>query len=211
MSNAQKTPLSRTLNQFATRKALDEIEKRGLALPGHVISVTGPIVKVNFDVSGATLSQVTMPLFGPEYIRYPVQVGDKGAAFPVDAFMGGVSGLGTGSADMTLQGNLSTLVWFPVGNKNWSAVDPNAVTIYGPNGVVLKDSAGHTTATLTPAGLAIAAQSSFSVTVGSHSIVIDSAGVHIDGKLFLTHEHLPGTYVAPSSGGPVTGDSGAVV
>lgn len=155
MSYAQKTPLARTLNSFATRKALDEIAKRGQALPGVVEAVAGSIITVNFQVSGATIPLVTMPLFGPEYARYPIQKGDKGAAFPVDAYLGGISGLGGGTADDTLRGNLTTLVWFPVANKNWSAVDPNAVTIYGPNGVTLRDSASQTASTLTPGGVAI--------------------------------------------------------
>jgi len=64
--NHQKTPLSRTLPLLAQRQALDEIYKRGLALPGKVTAVDGPIVTVSFLVSGVTLPQVTMPLFGPE-------------------------------------------------------------------------------------------------------------------------------------------------
>lgn len=42
---------------------------------------------------------------------------------------------------------------------------------------------------------------------------ISSAGevTDADGKVLGTHTHLPGTYVAPSGGGAVTGDSGAPV
>jgi hypothetical protein len=156
MSNAQKTPLSRTLSTFTRQKALDEIAKRGQALPGRVVSVSGPIVTISFEVSGITLPQVTMPLFGPEYIRYPVQVGDQGVAFPASVYLGGVSGLGGGTADSRLRANLATLVWFPIANKNWSAVDPNAVTIYGPNGVVLRDSNSQSVETLTPSSVAFA-------------------------------------------------------
>lgn len=200
MSNAQKTPLARTLSSFSQQKALDEIAKRGQALPGIVKAVSGSIVTINFQVAGLTLPQVTMPLFGPEYIRYPVQVGDKGVAFPASVYIGGVSGLGGGIADDTLRGNLSTLVWFPIANKSWTSVDPNALTLYGPNGVVLRDTGSGTTLTLTPTGLNISAQTSITLAVGSHSIVINSSGVTIDGKPFLTHEHTGVT-----SGGSNTG------
>lgn len=204
MSFEQKIPFVRSLPQFAQRKVLEEIAKRGQSLPGHVVAVAGPIVTVNLDVAGLTLPQVTMPLFGPEYIRYPVQVGDKGVCFPCSVYIGGVSGLGAEvAAPSTLQGNLSTLVWFPIGNKNWSAVDdPDKVVIYGPNGVELRDTAG-------AAILKVDATNGLTLSFGGHQIVINSSGVIIDGKTFLLHEHLPGTYIAGSN--PVTGDSGAVL
>lgn len=209
MSNAQKTPLVKTLGGAATRSALNEIKKRGRSLPGTVVSVDGQIVTINFEVSGATIPQVTMPIYGAEYLRLPVQPKDLGAAFPVDVYMGGISGLGSGTATQTLQGNLSTLVWFPVGNKNWTPVDPNALTAYGPNGVVLRDTASHTVLTLTPSGIVVTSSSgSISMSAGGHTLVIDSTGVVIDGKTFLTHEHLPGTFTA--DGFPVVGDSGVV-
>ena len=126
MSNAQKTPLSRTLNKFSAQKALDEIEKRGQGLPGIVKSIDGSIVTINFQVSDLTLQPVEMPVFGPEYIRYPIQAGDKGVALPASIYIGGVTGLGGGIADTTLRGNLSTLIWFPVGNTDFFDVDPNA-------------------------------------------------------------------------------------
>jgi hypothetical protein len=127
MSRAQKTPLSRSLSTFAQKKALDEIAKRGMALPGHVVVVSGQIVTVNFDVDGVTLPQVTMPVQGSKYIRLPIQKDDLGYALPGDVYMGGVSGLGGGTADLTPRGNLATLVWFPVGNKDWTVVPAGVV------------------------------------------------------------------------------------
>jgi hypothetical protein len=205
MSSAQKTPYSRTAPLLAQRKALDEIAKRGQALPGHVVAATGAIVTVNFDVTDVTLSQVQMPVFGPEYVRYPIQVGDLGVAFPASVYLGGVSGLGGGTADTTLRGNLSTLVWFPIGNKNWTAPpggDANTLTLYGKTALELLDSiTGNASVKLT--------SSSIALTCGGHTIVIDSTGVHIDGRIFLAHEHTPGAYVVGSS--PVTNNSGGVV
>lgn len=210
MSNAQKTPLSRTLPLFTQRAAMAAIEERGSALPGTVKKVNGAIVTINFDVSGVTLPEVTMAVFGSIYIRLPIQEGDLGVAFPASVYIGGVTGLGGGVADDTVQGNLATLQWFPASNANWPTVaDSNSLLLQGPNGVVLRDMEGHTTATLTPAGLVLAAQTSISLMVGSKGISINSTGTTIDGKLFLPHEHVPGTFTSPS--GPVTGDSGGVI
>jgi hypothetical protein len=190
MNNAQKKPLSRTLSAFTQAKALDEIMKRGQALPGHVIAIAGAIVTVAFDVADIRLPQAIMPLFGPEYIRYPIKVGDLGVAFPASVYMGGVSGLGGGIADTTLRGNLSTLVWFPCGNANWPTVDPLTTTLYAPHGVVLQDTPTVTaSAVVGQSNVTINANTTITLAVGAHSIVINSSGVTIDGKPFLTHHH----------------------
>jgi hypothetical protein len=49
--------------------------------------------------------------------------------------------------------------------------------------------------------------------VNANGATISNSGEVTDaaGKVLGTHEHLPGTYVAPSGGGPITGDSGAPV
>lgn len=138
--NAQKTPLAVSLDRLGNVKAADAIGQLGKALPCSVVSVSGSIVTVKFEVqSGYTLPNITCPVFGPQYIRYPLQVGDKGVVFPADAYLGGVSGLGGGVASLTTPGNLSALVFFPIGNATWSAPDdPNAVVIYGPTGVIIR-------------------------------------------------------------------------
>lgn len=223
MSSVQKTPLTRTLNRFATKRAVEVIQRLGRSLPGTVLSVSGSIVTVNLEVKGETLDQVTMPVFGPEYIRYPIQAGGKGVCFPVDTFIGNVTGLGSGTPDDTLQGNLSTLVWFPVANKNWTlppGADANTLAMYGALATLLLDSlAGHGSVKLTSTSIVLTFgsgsitmnSSGITLTFGSKSVVISSSGVSIEGREFLTHDHSPGTYVAPSGGGPVTGNSGNVV
>lgn len=224
MTNAQKTPLSRTLSLFAKSKAEDEIWKRGQALPGHVTQVDGQIVTVSFDVSGATLNPVTMPIFGAEYVRLPVQVGDKGVAFPCSVYIGGVSGLGGDgtTADLTtLQGNLSTLVWFPIGNKSWTeppGADANTLALYGHLVLLLLDSfSGNSSVKLNSSGITLTFgsatitmnSSGITLQVGSKSVVISSSGVSIEGREFLAHDHTSGTYTAGATA--VTGTSGNVV
>jgi len=192
-SNVQKIPLARSLNLFAERKIADFIQLTGKALPCKVTAVSGSIVTVSFQVGGPwTLPTVTVPMFGPEYIRYPTQVGDTGVVFPADASLGGITGLG-GAAPVlpTLAGNLSALVFFPVASKNWSASeDPNSVVIYGPNGVILRTLNKSASLTLTATGVAI--KGNLTVT---GSIMAGQGGADQVG--LQTHTH-------PSNGAPPT-------
>lgn len=140
MDNAQKTPFARSINRFTEKKVLDAIQTLGKSLPCHVVAVSGSIVTVRFDVNSTfTLPDVTCPEFGPEYVRFPTQVGDMGVVMSADYYIGGVSGLGGGVADLTIRANLSTLIWFPIANKSWSQTDnPNAMVIYGPDGTIIR-------------------------------------------------------------------------
>lgn len=154
--NAQKTPLGISLNRFAQGKANDAIQNLGKSLPATVVSVRGAIVQVKFEVqSNFTLPNVTIPLIGSEYARPPIQPGCKGVVLAADAYLGGMSGLGGGTADLTPPANLTALVFAPIGNSGWTMVDGNAFVIYGPNGVVLRDTGSGTVLTLTGGGIQI--------------------------------------------------------
>ncbi|MHB8817012.1 MAG: hypothetical protein ACYDAE_27625, partial [Steroidobacteraceae bacterium] len=173
MSDAQKTPLSRTLPSFATAQALNEIQKRGAALPGHVVAVNGALVTVNFDIDvSPPIHNVTMPVAMGQYVRLPIQAGDKGVAISCDAYLGGISGLGGGTADLTQRGNLSTLLWVPVSNANWSSVGES---------LVLTDATGATVLSIGPTG--------FSASFSGHTFTINSSGIYLDGTLWATHDH----------------------
>jgi hypothetical protein len=214
--NAQKTPLARTLNKFSTQKALDQIEQRGQGLPGIVKSIAGSIVTIDFQVSDLTLQPVEMTVFGSEYIRLPIQAGDKGVALPASVYIGGVTGLGGGVSDTTLRGNTSTLIWFPVGNSAWTlppGADANTLAMYGKTALLLLNSLGGASSVkLTATGItftfgsaSIAMNSSgITLSFGGSSIVISSTGVSIMGVDFITHFH---TLVQTGGGdsGPVGG------
>lgn len=138
---SQKLPLARSLNRIAEQQAQNAISILGKALPAQVTAVAGSIVTIKFLVQSAsmTLPNVTVPVAGSEYVRLPVQVGDLGVVFPADVFLGGVTGLGSGVASLSLPANLSALVFFPVGNKNFSATDdPKKIVLYGPNGGIIR-------------------------------------------------------------------------
>lgn len=167
-SNAQKIPLARSFNQIAQKQALSAIQVLGKVLPCSVVAVSGSIVTVKFEINTTfTLPPVTIPMFGPEYIRYPTQVGDKGVVLPSDVYLGGVSGLGGGTASMSLQANLSSLVFMPIANKGWSTTDdPNSVVIYGPDGVIIRTVAKDSI-----------------ITVGTGTITIKAGSIVFDGPV----------------------------
>lgn len=222
--NEQKTPLTRNLPLVAQSKIIEEIAKRGLPLPCHVVSIEWPLVTVNFDVKNALLPPVQVAPVVFQYANMPIQVGEKGWVFPCPLFMGGITGTGPSDkiADFNeLQHNLSALMWFPAANKNWvQPGDIDATTLWGPDGVVLQDVAGDSpdySLTVDSTGIALVGgdysikltTSSIKLDNGTHSVEINSTGILMDGHLYANHEHLPGTYVAGST--PVTNDSGGVV
>ena len=186
MSNGQKRPLSRTLNEFVNSSISTANNKLGQILPCRVTAVNGAIVTVNFEIEAGnqTFAPVTCPIAESTYVRLPVQVGDFGICISADVRLGGISGLGLGKAPLGLPSNLGGLVFVPIGNKNWSAVDPNAVNINAPNGAVIRDTNNHATITLTPTQITIVRGSS-NITINDSGITIDNpnTGVTINGNL----------------------------
>jgi hypothetical protein len=195
---AQKRPLARTLNAFAQRKVLDAIATLGRALPCTVVAVSGSIVTVSFEIaSDYTLPTVTMPVATWQWARPPIQIGDQGMTVPADVDLGGISGLGAGIAGLSLPANLSALVFMPVASANWSASEnPNAWVIYGPDGVILRDSGNACSLTLTPSGVAI--KGDLTVT---GNVTAAFGGAFVD---LLHHIHTGVTAGTDDSGVPVT-------
>ena len=177
MSSEQKTPFAVSLSNLFNTKLDQYQEGFGWQLPCVVKAVNGALVTVAFQVdTGGTFTfpEVTCPIAESTYVRLPVQVGDFGMCISANARLGGVTGLGQGLAPLGLPFNLGALVYVPIGNANWSSVDPNAVNINAPNGVVLRDTNNQCTITLTPSGVTVA--------IGSTSFIVNSTGVTVNGK-----------------------------
>lgn len=140
----QKVPLGPSIGRAARARALDHIHNTGKNLPATVKKVKGAIMQVEVNVDGGfTLPKLTVPLFGPEYTRYPMQEGDKGVVISTDAAIGHMTGLGPKKAPgLSRPGNLSPLIFLPIGNADWSKVDPDKMTNYGKGGAVLRDKDG---------------------------------------------------------------------
>jgi hypothetical protein len=179
--NALKTPLGETLQRIALEVANTVIQRLGKALPCSVVAVDGQIVTVKFEISSEfTIPQVTVPIMGAEYIRFPTQVGDKGVCFPADAYLGGISGLGGGVAGLTQPMNLEALVFFPIGRTSFVPVNPNAVVIYGPDGVVIRDTNSRAQITLIPTMITMSLGSSI-IQMTTTTITLDAPNVIING------------------------------
>jgi len=139
MSQAQKTPLAVSLNNFTQKKIEDYQQTLGQILPCHVTAVEGAIVTVAFDVlaGNLTIPQVTCAIAESEYVRLPIQIGDKGVCLAADTRLGGITGLGQGLAPLSTPSNLGGLIFVPLGNKNWFSVNGQYLFMYGPEGVEL--------------------------------------------------------------------------
>ncbi|MDP9651706.1 hypothetical protein [Paraburkholderia caledonica] len=205
------------LNRSAVNKAQQAIGALGRALPCRVTAISGGIVTVEFELDSApwTLPPITIPKAESPWIRMPTQVGDKGVTMPADAYLGGVSGLGGGTADMRRRGNLSALVFVPVSNFNSAPDDVNAAQVCGPNGAIMRTTQGTTSSVVTDAN-------GTTVTYGATSLRVDASGVTItaggktfsfgaagatmgNGVVFEDHAHpyLPGNNAQTDTGGPV--------
>ncbi len=179
----------------------------GMALPVSVITVSGAIVTCKFEVVSDefTLPQITVPIGLSKYVRLPIQIGDTGVVFPCDANLGGISGLGLGTADMTAPSNLTGLVFFPTGNSMWSIVDTSAVVISAPNGVELMDDGGASDLKLTPGGITISSPK-FTLKISGDgvlefdgSLTLKCPSITLDGNVIIN-----GSLSQGGSGGDVS-------
>jgi len=154
----QKISFAQSINLFADRKINDALQGYSQSFPCYVTSVNGSIVTVKFDVNvpdGITLPEVTCPVAGSEYIRYPIQPGCKGYCIPADVSLRKASGLGTGTPDLSDPGNLTALVFFPFGNTAFFAVNGEYLFMYGETGVEITTKNQDCKLTLTSTGIII--------------------------------------------------------
>ncbi|MBR8434829.1 hypothetical protein KDW37_29120 [Burkholderia cenocepacia] len=213
--NYAKLPLQRSLNRVAIARAAQAIEDTGNALPCRVTKVSGSIVTVEFEMQGTwTLPPVTIPKAESSWIRNPTQVGDKGITVPADAYLGGISGLGGGTADFRRRGNLSALVFLPVSNAGSGPDDPNAAQVCGPNGMIARTTQGTPSScvvnqsgvTMEYGGASLSLTASGIVmSFGGHTITLDASGLSIDGNSYENHTHgyFPGTGAKTQTDPPI--------
>lgn len=177
MSQAQKTPLAVGLNNFTQKKIEDYQQTLGQILPCHVTAVDGAIVTVAFDIlaGNLTIPQVTCAIAGSEYIRLPVQVGDKGVCMSADTRLGGITGLGQGLAPLSTAGNLGGLFFVPLGNKNWFSVNGQYLVMYGLDGVEITTSNQDCRLVLNSSGITIS--------LNNGNLVINKENTTMNGNL----------------------------
>lgn len=201
-TNAQKTHLVTALNKVALQRAAGLIQLLGKSLPCSVVAVTptNAVVTVKFEINSPfTLPVVTVPVIGFEYIRYPVKIGDKGRVSASDAYLGGVTGLGGGTADLSQNANLTDLVFEPLGSTLWATTDdPNAVVIYAPNGAILRTTDASVKVTVNESGVDVVGATTF------HQLVTAVVDAVIDNISFKSHYHEQsgGGNTGPPQGSP---------
>lgn len=176
-SNYTKNWLQSKSNQQSIVRAQQAIKATGRALACRVVSVSGAIVTVAFEVNAApfTLPNVTIPKAESQWIRMPTQAGDFGWTVPADCYLGGVSGLGGGTATLANPGNFGALVFVPISNKNSPPIDQNAAQIEGPNGAIVQTKDG--------TSKIVVNESSITMTFGSHSVTINASGIAFNGPV----------------------------
>ncbi|WP_244912211.1 phage baseplate protein [Burkholderia aenigmatica] len=199
-----RRPFQSSLRQVSNNAASANEWSQSKAWPVIVESVQGSIVTVRLDVTSSwTFPPIQMPLFGPEYIRYPIKKGDAGMAVPADVSLGKVSGLGANTPPTIDQPpNLSAHVFLPCGYTRWKPpIDPNAVEIYAPAGAIIHDTASNSTITVSPSGITL--------TTGGVTATLQNGKVAITASSEITLNApqiaLNGTLTATdSSGGTAT-------
>lgn len=202
--NHLKTPLAQSLNSVSQQRADDAIQLLGKNLPCRIVSIQGQMVTVAFELGNVpfTLPQVTMPIHTSAYDWLPLQVGDKGNTVAGDVYLGGISGLGGGTANLSQRGNLSTLWFVPIANKSWTTPNPNQRVMQGPEGAVIQDTGGKTVVNVGTAGITIGLTTgAIHITGGNITIVGD---VIADGISLKTHVHSGVMAGGDDTGPPVS-------
>ena len=210
--------LQQDLQNIALRAVHIVMDMLGKSLPCHVVQTAGQIVTVAFDLpQGAPwiLPEITLPVACSEWDYLPLQEGDTGFTVPADVYLGGISGLGGGQATWKRPGNLDALVFVPVGKQSFTATNPNARIIQGPDGWIAQTTQGSTPCsivgnqqgiTLTYGSTQIVMNSdSIQMTAGGQTVTLNGSGFDIGGILFESHEHSGVTTGSGNTGGPVAG------
>ena len=140
MSNSQKLLFQKSLAEIASGGANDAISLLARTLPASVIVAKGSIVEVKFELlTEYNLPPIKVPVAGSEYVREPIQPGDKGILIPCGASISAVSGQGENTADLSVPANLSAFVFMPIGNAKWKSVDAGSLVLSGLTDVLLRN------------------------------------------------------------------------
>lgn len=194
--NAQKTPFANTMQRWQNAQAEIGASLQGRFWPCSVAKVADNIVTVNIEVQSTvfTFPPVECPVAESEWVRLPIQVGDKGYLVPGDVYLGGMSGLGGGTADLALRGNLTCSVFVPLSNSEWQMDDAGAVLINGPNGVILRDKGRAVVVTISPNGIVINTSGNpIDLNTGGGNVTVTGSGDIIAGSVSLLHHtHIDG-------------------
>ena len=176
-------------------------------MPARVTAVVGSIVTVSVDITSNTYTMppVTCPVANSQWIRDPIQIGDQGVLEPADASLGGISGLGTGTAGLNIVANLAAVVWKPVANATWEMDDPGKALINGPTGVILRDLNKLCVFELTPSGITLTIGGTLICTFSSAGLVLPASADVLVGTISLKSYLTTGVQSGDQLSGPPQG------
>jgi len=141
----QKFHFGAQVGESARGGAETIISLLGKSLPASIDSVNGSIAIVKIEVnSDFVFPLMEVPIAGSEYVRLPLQKGDKGAVISCDASIAAMIGLTDTAADLSDTGNMSSLYFIPLGNKNWASVDGKTLVLTGLTDVLLRNDSHQT-------------------------------------------------------------------
>lgn len=216
MDFSKRLPVAQNLATAIDWRIKTLTQLQGWELPCTVVAVDDSkgFVTVNFEVQNTpfTLPHITIPVVGWEYIRLPIQVGDRGITRKIDVNIASISGQGSTPPNISDAGNLTEVLAFaPIMNKGFTdSDDPNAVLIYGPNGVIIRtiyvdpETDVNSKITVDTTGILIEYgavnkilinAAGISMDCGGGKVVITDGAVDITGTLtingtpYLSHQH----------------------
>jgi hypothetical protein len=142
--NAQKLNFGGNINTLVVNRVLQHLQLQAGKAPATIVKVdkTNTILTLKFETDGTyTLPQVTVPVHGSEYSRFPYKKGDKGVVGAFDLDIGNMTGLGKdGPASFTRPFNLASLMFHPTGNAKFTPTDDQTAKVdYAPTGTVSRD------------------------------------------------------------------------
>lgn len=196
MDFSKRFPVAENLSSIIDYRIKSSSQQTGYQLPCTVVSVddTKGFVTVNFEVQNTpfNLPQITIPVAGWEYIRFPIQVGDPGVTISADVDLISISGGKSRQPDFNPSSNLNTVLMFvPIrSEKNVVSPNPNATVIYGPDGVILldyNDGTTHSTVTIGPTMVKMQNDSA-NIEISGGEIKITGTLI-INGNAYLSHKH----------------------
>ena len=206
-NNELVTPIAFHLPAHIDKGAQDRYQLDVQGLPCTVSQVMGELVQVNVEAQGKfTIPKILVPQAFSQWVREPTQVGDKGILSAANYYIGGMSGIGGGVANYQKRGNVTPLVFMPISQKAFASNanrNLNAVLINGPQGVVLQDTAGLCTLTLTGTGMVIK--------IGGNVITINAGGISVSEGTITNQGVDVGSTHAHTGVVPGGGDSGPPV
>jgi hypothetical protein len=141
----QKFHFGQQLSEAARGGAEAMISLLGKSLPASIESVNGSMAKVRIEInSDFVFPLIEVPIVGSQYVRAPFQKGDKGAVISIDASIAAMIGMSNTAADLGEPGNISALVFIPLGNAGWVSVDSKTLVLTGLTDVMLRNDSHQT-------------------------------------------------------------------